>query len=148
MKLVDFIINAKKQTYAGGKSSRKLNDGFEQFVYKAGDYRYKDKYYAKSSGLFGGEEIVWQKKNAVWIMNYYGYIISDKIDDKKVYGFLVKAMSLVDKQRPFRGPSYFKEGDFEYIDESEGKLDNFKGTEKILYKGKDIYKLEYHGGRI
>ena len=81
-------------------------------------------------------------------MNYYGYMLSDKIDSKKVYGFLRKAMSRIDKQRPFRGPSHFKEEDFEYIDKSEGDLDNFIGTERILYTGEEVYRLEYHGGRI
>ena len=57
-------------------------------------------------------------------------------------------MSHVNIERPFRGPSHFEEGEFEYFDESEGTIDRFKGAEKILYKGKEIYRLEYHGGRI
>lgn len=148
MELVDFIVKAKKQTYASGKPARKLGDCFEEFVYEEGDYRYRDRYHAKDPKPFGGEEIVWQNGKAIWIMNYYGHILSDKIDSNKVYGFLRKAMSLVDEQRPFRGPAHLKEGDFEYIDESEGNLDNFKGTERIVYKGEDVYRLEYHGGRV
>ncbi|MBS3157249.1 hypothetical protein J4442_03720 [Candidatus Woesearchaeota archaeon] len=148
MELVDFIVKAKKQTYASGKPARKLEDGFEEFVYEEGGYKYRDKYHAEDPKPFGGEEIVWQNGKAIWIMNYYGYMLSDNIDSKRVYGFLRKAMSLVDEQRPFRGPSHLKEGDFEYIDEGKGTLDNFKGTERILYKGEDVYRLEYHGGRV
>lgn len=125
-----------------------MDDGFEEFVYEEGDYEYRDRYHARDPRPFGGEEIVWQNGKVIWIMNYYGYMRSDKIDSKKIYAFLRKAMSLVDEKRPFRGPSHLKEGDFEYIDGSEGTLDNFKGTEKILYKGEEVYRLEYHGGKV
>ncbi|MBS3139680.1 hypothetical protein J4479_01610 [Candidatus Woesearchaeota archaeon] len=148
MELVNFVVKAKKQTYASGNPAKKLEDGFEEFFYEEGDYRYRDRYHARDPRPFGGEEIVWQNGKAVWIMNYYGYMLSDKIDSKKVYGFLRKAMSRIDKQRPFRGPSHFKEEDFKYIDKSEGDLDNFIGTERILYTGEEVYRLEYHGGRI
>ena len=76
------------------------------------------------------------------------FILFNKVNSEKVYAFLRKAMSLVDKQRPFRGPSSFKDGDFEYLDESEGDAGRFKGTEKIFFKGKEIYRLEYHGGTL
>jgi len=148
MELVDFIVKAKKQTYASGKPARKLGDCFEEFVYEEGDYRYRDRYHAKDPKPFGGEEIVWQNGKAIWIMNYYGHILSDKIDSNKVYGFLRKAMSLVDDQRPFRGPSHHKEGDFEYIHESKGDVSRFGGTEKIFFQGKEVYRLEYHGGTL
>lgn len=146
MELAGFIVKAKKNTYAGGKKAIKSEEGFEEFVYEEGDYKYRDRYYGENT--FGGEEIVWQNGKAVWIMNYYGYILSDKIDSKKVYEFLRKAMSLVNEQRIFRGPSHLKEGNFEYINKSEGNLDNFKGTERILYIGEEVYRLEYHGGKI
>lgn len=148
MKLVDFIVKAKKQTYASGNSARKLEDGFEEFIFEEDGFKYRDRYHAKDPRPFSGEEIVWQDGKAIWVMNYYGYMFSDKIGSKKVYGFLRKAMSLVDEKRPFRGSSHLKEGDFEYIDGSEGTLDNFKGTERILFKGEDVYRLEYHGGRL
>ena len=148
MELIRFILKAKKHTYASGNPARKLDDGFEEFLYEEEDYKYRDRYHARDPKPFGGQEVVWQNNNAIWIMNYYGFMLSDKINSKKVYEFLRKAMSLVDQKRPFRGPLNLKEGYFEYTDKSEGNLDNFKGTEKILYKGEDIYRLEYHGGRV
>ncbi|MFH0713968.1 MAG: DUF5680 domain-containing protein [Candidatus Micrarchaeota archaeon] len=117
-------------------------------MFEGNGFKYRDRYHARDSRPFGGEEIVWQNGKAIWIMNYYGYILSYKIDCKKVYDFLRKAMSLVNEKRPFRGPSHLKEGDFEYIDKSEGTLDNFKGTERILFQGEEVYKLEYHGGKV
>jgi len=41
-----------------------------------------------------------------------------------------------------------KSGDFEYIDESTGDITAFSGTEKILFKGQEIYRLDYHGGAV
>src|SRR3989338_8031538 len=145
MELVDFIVKAKKQTYASGKPARKLEDGFEEFFYEEGDYKYRDRYHARDPKPFGGEEVIWQNGKAIWMMNYYGFMLSSKVDSKKVYEFLRKAMSLVEKRRPFRGPSTFKEGDFAYFDETEGDVSRFSGTEKILFQGKEVYRLEYHG---
>ena len=148
MKLIDFIIKAKKSTYASGNKATKLKDDFEEFIYGEGNFKYRDRYHAKDPEPFGGEEVVWQNEIAVWMMNYYGFMLSNDIDSQKVYQFLRKAMSLVEKQRPFRGPNYLKEDDFEYIDQSEGDVQRFKGTERIFFQGKEIYRLEYHGGKL
>jgi len=148
MDMKTFLVRAKKNTYASGNPPIKKSDGFEEFTYEEGDYSYRDQYHARDPRPFGGEEVVWHKGNAVWIMNYYGFMLSDNVNSKKVYQFLRKAMNLVNEQRPFRGPSNLKEEDFEYIDESQGTVDNFKGTEIILFKGKEVYRLEYHGGAL
>lgn len=57
-------------------------------------------------------------------------------------------MRQVGAERPFRGPDDFKEGDFEYIDKSYGDINMFHGTETILFKGQEVYKLYYHGGHM
>lgn len=80
------------------------------------------------------------------MMNYYGFMLSDAVGSNEVYGFLRKAMGLVEEHRPFRGASNFKEGDFEYNDKSQGDITRFRGTEAIFFKGKEVYRLEYHGG--
>lgn len=148
MNLTSFLIKAKKNTYASGNSSKKLEDGFEEFIFEEGMYRYRDRYYAKDPHPFGGEEVVWWNGNPVWMMNYYGSMISTKVNSKDVYTFLRSAMSLVNEKRPFRGPSQFKKGDFEYKDESWGDVNQFRGTERILFKGEEVYSLEYHGGTL
>lgn len=63
--LISFIIKAKKNTYASGNPPKKLGEGFEEFVYEEGGYKYQDRYHARDSKPFGGEEIVWQKGKAV-----------------------------------------------------------------------------------
>lgn len=148
MKLSQFLVNAKKATYASGKKPIILADGFEEFTYEEGEYKYRDRYHAQDPKPFGGEEIVWKNGKAVWMMNYYAYGISDDIDSGAVYGFLRKAMSLLTEDAPFRGPPTFKEGDFEYINTVTGTLNHFKGTEVIKFKKKEIYRLEYHGGEL
>ena len=148
MKLNTFLVKAKKNTYASGNPPKKLEDGFEEFVFEEGKYKYRDRYHAKDPRPFGGEEVVWKNGRATWMMNYYGYMVSTKVNSKEVYVFLRKAMSLVNEEKPFRGPSQFKEGDFEYKDENEGDVNQFRGTERILFKGKEVYRLEYHGGKL
>ena len=55
-------------------------------------------------------------------------------------------MRQVVEERPFRGPDNFKEGGFEYVDKSSGDIKMFCGTETILFKGQEVYRLYYHGG--
>jgi len=81
-------------------------------------------------------------------MNYYGRIASSVVSAKQIYMFLRKSMRQVSSERPFRGPNSFKEADFEYIDENEGSLEDFRGMERILFRGKEVYRLYYHGGFI
>lgn len=148
MELVDFIVKAKKNTYASGNKASILEDGFEEFVFKEGDFKYRDRYYAENPRFFGGQEVIWQKGKTAWIMNYYGFIIDLGVDIERVYEFLRKAMVQVDKDRLFRGPSFFKEGDFRYFDKSNGDVNRFKGIEEIVFQNRGVYKLEYHGGKV
>ena len=57
-------------------------------------------------------------------------------------------MRLIKKDRPFRGPDNFVDGDFEYINKSKGAIKNFNGIEIINYKGKKVYELNYFGGFV
>ena len=148
MKLNEFLVKAKIATYAtqGEANERILNDTCKELIFEDGELKYRDRYYGFNS--FVGEEIVWKGDKIIWSMNYYGKIHKTEIKPKKIYEFLKKAMRQISKERPFRGPNNFKEGDFEYIDESKGDVDFFKGTEKIFYKGEEVHILEYHGGLI
>ena len=151
MELKHFVAKAKKDTYASGKKAEKLPDGSERFIFEDGEWKYQDTYFAFDNdfaGAFFGTEIVWHAGKISWCMNYYGQVKSSEANTEKVYAFLRKAMSQLSADRPFRGPSRLKEEDFEYRDESEGDINQFRGTEIILYRGKEVYRLEYHGGII
>ena len=78
-------------------------------------------------------------------MNYYGFIIKEV---RGIYKFLKKALSFIEEAKPFRGPGNFKERDFEYINKSEGEINKFKDYELILFKGEEVYRLEYQGGYL
>lgn len=146
--LAKFLVKAKGHSYASGKKATKIEGGFNEFAFEDGDFMYKDKYHARDPNPFGGEEVVWHKGEAVWMMNFYGFMLDQEIDSKVVYEFLRKAMSLVREERPFRGPSEFVDGDFKYTDESEGDVARFKGTERIFFRGREVYRLHYHGGAV
>ena len=55
---------------------------------------------------------------------------------------------MVISSMPFRGLKYYKERDFEYFNKVEGNITRFSGLERILFKGKEIYRRIYHGGLI
>jgi len=149
--LVEFLVKAKVNTYAGdGKEIESQRPGFKELEFKEGNWEYRDSY----SGFYfaPGQEVVRFKGNPVWTMAYSGGM-NEKYHGnldfaKQTFRFLKEALKRVEKSRPFRGPEYFKQGDYEYIDKSEGDINNFKGTEKILYKGEEVFRQEYIGGLI
>jgi len=148
MELSKFLVKAKIATYAseGEVNERVLENGAKELTFEDHGFKYCDKYYGFNP--FIGEEIVWKDNKIIWAMNYFGKILSDVVSEKKVYKFLQSAMRQVKEERPFRGPNNFKNGDFVYVDESTGDVHNFKGIEKILFKGQEIYRLNYHGGSM
>jgi len=148
MEIKDFLVEAKINTYASnGEGKEKiLKDGSKEFVYEKDKWKYRDRYFGFNP--FIGEEIVWNNDKVIWGMNYTGKILSDKIDAKEVYQFLKKAMKLVELEKPFRGPAYFQENEWEYKDQNSGTFENFEGFETIYYKSEKVYELKYHGGMI
>ncbi len=147
MELNEFLVKAKISTYSSSKAKKNiLRDGAKELTFKEGEFKYRDRYYGFNP--FVGEEIVRRKNKLVWTMNYFGRIFFDVVSEKQVYKFLQSAMKQVKEDRPFRGPHNFKKGDFEYLDESTGDINNFSGIERILFQGQEIYKLNYHGGAM
>lgn len=146
LELKEFIIEAKRNTYAKGIKSKKLKDKTEEIIYKKGKYFYRDRYFG--SNPFVGEEVIFANLKPIWSMNYYGKAFSNKIPIKEIYAFLRKAMMELEPDRPFRGPNYFRDGKFEYKDNSNGNTTFFRGNEAIYYNGDLVYVLNYHGGKI
>ena len=147
-KLSKFLAKAKVNTYAsdGERREKLLLDKSKELNFKEKDLKYRDRYFGSKS--FIGEEIVFKKEKPVWGMNYYGGIILDNVSEKQVYGFLKKALQKIKLKIPFRGPSSFKDNNFKYINKTKGSVEIFSGEEKIYYKNKLVYKLNYHGGII
>ena len=133
MKLEEFLVKAKQNTYAnageGGENT--LVDGSKELLYEERDFKYRDRYFG--SKTFAGEEVIWQNNEALWSMNYYGGLTSNIKPTKEVYEFLKKAMKLVTTDKPYRGPDEFIEGNFKYANDVKGNVDSFKGQEKIYF---------------
>jgi hypothetical protein len=153
MNLEQFLVRAKISTYAtGGEALEKsMQDGSKAFFFEdkdSRDFTYRDRYFGFNP--FAGEEVVWKGTKPIWIMNYYGAALENRkdIDPREIYKFLRIALGKVDEERPFRGPKSYEEEDLSYVNKSTGSLDKFLGYETISYKGKEVYRLEYHGGRL
>ncbi|MFC1879637.1 DUF5680 domain-containing protein [Chloroflexota bacterium] len=148
MELAQFLVKAKLNTYAGeGEGGEAdLPDGCKELNYREGAYCYRDRYFGFDP--FIGQEIVWHDGRPVWAMNYIGMVGDKSAPAGKIYHFLQKALRKVEPARPFRGPYHYQSGDFEYFDEHQGDLSFFKGAEWITIKKQEVYRLEYHGGKM
>lgn len=146
--LCKFLVKAKKSTYAAGEKAKKTigEDKSTTLVFEDRDWKYHDNYFGGEP--FGGREVVFLKNEPVYIMTYYGWAAESISDYEKVYGVLQKALSLIPEDRPFRGPTEYREADFIYRNLSTGEIDNFSGEETICQSGKEIYKTKYIGGFV
>lgn len=149
--LISFLIRAKSQTYAGGgKEIAPQRPDFKELEYKEGNWEYRDSY----TGFYfaPGQEVVRFKGQPIWIMAYSGGMNPEyhgnMIFAKQTFIFLKKALLRAGKSKPFRGPENFREGDYEYRNSTEGDVKDFKGTERIFYKGKEVFRQHYMGGLI
>jgi len=149
--LAKFLVKAKTQTYAGdGKEIAAQRPGFSELEFKEGNFEYRDSY----SGFYQapGQEVVRYKSKPIWIMAYSGGMEKKYHGDadfsEKTFSFLKQALLRIEELRPFRGPDYLKEGDYEYVNKVEGDIADFSGREQILYKGEKVFTQDYIGGLI
>jgi hypothetical protein len=145
-----FLVEAKRNTYAAQRgrvpSSRPES---HDFAYEKGKFRYLDSYVGEIR--FSGEEIVWYDSKPVWSMNYYGRLLGP--EPGPGFGdFLKRALLLVSKTKPFRGPDLYEEGEYRFVQTFEGGvetlsgIEDFSGREEILYRDVAVYRLWFHGG--
>ena len=141
-----FLVRAKSNTYASGNPpDRSSRPASHDMHYVEEPYQYIDTWLGGFHFL--GSEAVWQKGECVWGMNYYGKMLVDKAPDG--FGkFLKAALLQVPADAPYRGPSSFSEGDFEYHCSWRGSLQQFEGEEAISLDKKTIYRLTFHGGEV
>lgn len=145
MDLADFLVEAKRRTYASSSSEpKRLDDGSREYRVTLEGYTYRDRYFGGNP--FIGEEVVFREGKPIWSMNYYGKATSR--DPDEVFGFLVKALGLVEKKKPYRGPEKYVEGPWFYSYVSRGSINSFWGEETIQYDGVRVYWLRFHGGEI
>ncbi len=147
-KLCQFLVKAKKSTYAAGDSAKEIkeSDGSTTLIFKDGDWKYHDNYFGGEP--YGGREVVFFKGKPVYIMVYYGQVDESVSDVKKVYGILMNALKLIPEDKPYRGPEKYEENNFSYSNDFTGEIDNFSGEEVIAENGKKIYWAKYIGGFV
>lgn len=141
--LVEFLIRAKKATYAGkGAETTSSREKSHDLIYRDGDYMYYDTYLG--TGKFAGEEALWIKDIPYWSMNYIGRVTGENFSGD----FLKEALLFVPEDKPFRGPEKYTNGDYTYDCKIDGDYKWFNGRETISYKGEEIYECIFHGGLV
>lgn len=153
--LEEFLIIAKLNTYANGKSARVESSRqgskdyhFEKF-YDDKKYIYHDTYFGGKK--FIGEEIVYFDSKPSFAMNYYGSVLDEDESEIIFNNVLRNALMKVGEDKsvlPLRGPSEFVVENYVYNFKSIGTLENFIGEETITKNGELVYKLCCHGGVI
>ena len=155
-KLVKFLVEAKKKTYA---SANKMNIDLErplhdELEFSNGEFYYRDSYV----GFFqapGIEEVrLGEEGKTIWTMAYSGGMLPkyqgmlNILFAKKTFGFLKKALNLVEESKPYRGPEKLEEGDWKYESSVKGDIKRFIGHEKIFFKGEEVFSQDYIGGLV
>ena len=146
IKFTDFIIEAKRNTYASNaKKDKPLRPNSTDYSYKKYNYYYHDSYIGNKN--FIGEELVWKDEKVYWGMNYKGELLVNEAPSG-FNKFLKKTLQNVSEKSPFRGPKYFEDGAFTYTCTWDGEIDSFHGKESISHCGEEIYTLYFHGGNL
>ena len=142
-KTVEFLIRAKRATYAGkGAETASSRPGSHDLVYSEGDLTYYDTYLG--GGRFAGEEALWKSGVPFWSMNYAGRVTGTPFSGD----FLKEALLHVPEDAPYRGPETFEKDGYCYSCAAEGDSDWFQGKETICFRGIPIYECYFHGGTI
>ena len=147
----DFLIEAKKSTYANGTTEKIESNrlGSKDYEYKKDNMLYHDTYFGGTN--FIGEEVVYIDNKIYWAMNYYGVSLDENLGEEAMDNALRPALMQVGVSEniiPVRGPREYKNGDFKYTFEVSGDLTNFSGIETIYKNDKKVYELKCNGGLI
>lgn len=147
----DFLIEAKKSTYANGTAEKIESNrlGSKDYEYKKDNMLYHDTYFGGTN--FIGEEVVYIDNKIYWAMNYYGVTLDENLGEEAMDNALRPALMQVGVSEniiPVRGPREYKNGNFKYTFEVSGDLTNFSGIETIYKNDKKIYELKCNGGLI
>jgi hypothetical protein len=141
--LVEFLIKAKKKTYAGkGAETITSRPNSHDLMFEENELKYIDTYLGGK--LFTGEEAMWQNDIPFWAMNYSGRVIGDNFNGD----FLKLALFNVPKENPYRGPECFEDGEYTYSCKVNGEPEWFQGYEEIQVHGEKIYECYFHGGIV
>ena len=113
----DFLIEAKKQTYANSSAERILNTRLnsKDYEYQKDNMIYHDTYFGGTR--FIGEEVVYVDNQTYWAMNYYGVTLDESLGEEAMDNALRPALMSVGKDEaviPVRGPREFINDEYKY----------------------------------
>ena len=141
--LADFLLRAKRATYAGHAAEVPAERSCaHEFFCAEDDLTYRDSYFGGHQ--FHGQEVVCQDTQPLWCMNYSGRTLSDLFSGD----FLKLALRHGTAEMPYRGPRLIHNGEYTYICEADGNLDWFCGTEAIYHQDALVYECRFHGGYV
>ena len=146
IEIISFLVEAKKSTYANFSAGKVEPSRLASvdLAYESGDFKYLDTFVGGAS--FSGSEVVYHKNAPVWSMNYIGRLLSE--DGKQSIDFLTKVLAQVNLEMPYRGPMFYQDGKFVYVNSANGEFNWFQGNEKIYFEDGQVYELVYHGGIV
>ena len=111
-KLIDFLIEAKKQTYANDSIEKSASTrlGSKDYEYKKDNMVYHDTYFGGTK--FIGEEVVYCGiDEPKWGMNYHGVTFDMNLSEETIDKVLRPALMQVGNDKdilPVRGPKKFE----------------------------------------
>ena len=142
-RIVDFLIRAKKATYAGkGAETESSRPGSHDLIYREDDLMYYDTYLGGDK--FAGEEAIWVDGKIQYAMNYLGRVLEQQFSGD----FLKEALRKADKKMPYRGPEYYHAGEYTYRCKVTGDFTWFQGYEEIYRNETKTYECVFHGGTL
>jgi Domain of unknown function (DUF5680) len=143
-----FVVRAKASTYVGdGTRLIPYRLGSHDLQYADGDWIYHDSYIGESD--FAGQEVVYFRQKAIWVMNYYGRILRPDVITGAEAGRVIKAsLSALYHEGRFLGGFHHVTDPYTYSDTNEGDVAWFQGREWITAGDDVAYELVYHGGLI
>lgn len=110
------------------------------------DFKYEDEFYGGEP--YSGNETIWYKGKDVFRCVYWGKVV-EGIKFGDVYDFLRRSLAKgPDNSLIHRGPTEYSEDDFKYTNTCEGNIEEFKLTERIFIKDKEVYTAYFFGGRV
>ena len=147
----EFLIEAKKQTYANENVSKTASSRLNSndYEYKKDNMIYHDTFFGGTN--FIGEEVVYIDNKTYWAMNYYGTTLDENLSEEAMDKALRPALMKVGENNnviPVRGPKEFINGEYKYAFKVNGDINCFNGIETIYKNNVKIYELKCTGGLI
>ncbi len=150
----EFLTDAHKLGYGAPEANvTRTESGARIISYQKDGWRYHDQY-AGGVPFVGFEQVSvidprdrnrWMP---VWGMNYFGRIEDDNFTGRQLGDWLRLVLRDPDIRIPVRGPTLARRYGEEYQFRSDGELEAFSATERILLDDRVVYTAQMIGGLI